>query len=495
MDPKLHLFFEPSSIAVIGASRRENSPGYVVFRNLIENHRRGVLKAEVYGVNIKGGEIFGEKLYRSITDIPSDVDHAVIVIPAKFVPKSMEECGRKGVKVATILSAGFSEIGNVELEEEVRETAKRYGIRIIGPNGLGIYDPYSGVDTLFIPERKSIGGKEIINLARPDKGFIAFLTQSGALGGALLDYLAGEHLGVSKFVSWGNKIDVEESEMLLYLLQDERTRVITIYIEALKGNARKLVRIGREVTKRKPVVILKGGVTEAGARATLSHTASLAGRTEIYYSAFKTMGAVVADGVLDMLDKAKALALQPPARGRNVGIVTNGGGPGIIVADIAEERGLRVPKLSQESLDELRRYVRDGTIPEIATFANPIDISGTATDDAYAVATEVVLADRNIDLVIVLALHHPPTLTDKMPERILSVIRDYKKPVIIMDIGLLGLSREVKEFFDRNSIPAFSLPERVVSGACGLVEYGEWLKRNGILEEYLESWRPPEAPV
>ena len=488
---KLHYFFEPRSVAVIGASTRVGSPGYVIFKNLLDNRRAGILKAKVYGVNIKGGEVLGEKLFRSVLEVPDDIDHAIIAIPAKFVPRAMEECGRKGIKVVTIISSGFSEVGEVELENKVREIGKNYGMRIIGPNGLGVYDPYTGIDTLFIPPKKIIDGKETVNLARPPKGFIAFLTQSGALGGALLDYLWGEELGVSKFVSWGNKIDVDEVDMLEYLKRDPNTRVVAIYMEALKARARELIRKGREFTLRKPIVVLKGGTTEAGARATQSHTASLAGNYRVYVGAFRQMGAIVAESVLELMDMCKALALQPPARGKNVGIVSNGGGPGIIVADQLERRGLRVPKLSDDTLRELKQAVKDGTIPSIATFANPIDISGTAGDDAYVKATEIVLNDKNIDLLIVLALHHPPTLTGRLPEKLLSVMRDSKKPVLIMDIGLGELSRYVRRIFDKNNIPSYTLPIRVASGAKALVEYGEYLARQGVINDYLESWEPP----
>ncbi|MCR8487457.1 MAG: CoA-binding protein, partial [Crenarchaeota archaeon] len=381
--------------------------------------------------------------------------------------------------------------GNVELENNVREIGKKYGLRIIGPNGLGVYDPYTGVDTLFIPKSKDVDGKEMINLARPPRGFVAFLTQSGALGGALLDYLCGENLGISKFVSWGNKIDVDEIDMLEYLKDDPNTRVVAIYVEALKERAREFVRIGREFTLIKPIVILKGGTTEAGARATQTHTASLAGDYAVYIGAFKHMGAVIVESVMELMDASKALALQPPARGRNIGIISNGGGPGIITADLLEKRGLRVPPLSDDTLRELKQAINEGIIPTIATFANPIDISGTATDEAYVRAAELVLNDKNIDLVIILALHHPPTLTSKLPDKLISVVKDSKKPVLVMDIGLGELSEYVRRRFEASNIPAYALPIRIVNGACALVNYGEYLARRGALDEYIEKWSPP----
>lgn len=494
MADKLHYFFAPKSIAVIGASAQIDSPGYVIFKNLLDNKRAGLLKAEVYGVNIKGGSALGESLYRSIMEIPGEVDHAVIVIPAKFVPDVLDECGRKGVKVATIVSSGFSEVGNVELENRVREIGKRYGIRIIGPNGLGVYDPYTGVDTLFIPKSKNVNGREMINLARPPRGFIAFLTQSGALGGALLDYLWGENLGISKFVSWGNKVDVDEVDMLEYLKDDTNTRVVAIYIEALKERAREFIKVGREFTLKKPIVILKGGITEAGARATQTHTASLAGNYAVYAGAFRQMGAVVVESVMELMDTAKALALQPPSRGKNVGVVSNGGGPGIITADLLEKRGMKVPALSDSTLRELKQAVSEGVIPAIATFANPIDISGTADDEAYVRATEIILNDKNIDLVIILALHHPPTLTSELPEKLISVIKDSRKPVLVMDIGLGELSEYVRRRFEASGIPAYTLPIRVANGAYALVSYGEYLSRRGVLDDYIKGWSPPRMP-
>ena len=487
---ELRPFFNPRSIAVIGASRHPSSPGYIIFQNLIENAKRGILKAKVYGVNIKGGEILGHRLFKSIKDVPSSVEHVVIAIPAKFVPSVMEECGEVRVKVATIISGGFSEIGNVELEKEVLRIAKKYRIRIIGPNGLGIYDAYSGVDTIFIPTYKDTDEGRKLNMPRPKPGYITFLSQSGALGDAVLDYMWGEDIGISKFVSWGNKIDVDESDLLLYLMDDETTRVVILYIEALKDNGRKLIEIGTEFSRKKPIVILKGGITEAGARATYSHTASLAGNIKIYETAFKAMGATLASNIIEVVDMAKALAYQPPAQGRNIGIVTNGGGPGIVVADLAERVGLRVPELSKETLQLLKEHVKNGLIPSIATFSNPIDITGTGTDESYTAATEAVLEDSRIDLVIVLAFHHPPTISKDMPVKLIKVIRDYKKPVLIMDMGSTDMSAWVRKKFEDAGIPAYSLPYRVVAGARALVEYGEWLRKKGILAKYIENWHP-----
>ncbi len=485
---QLRPFFDPKSIAVIGASHKPEAAGHIIFKNLIENKEKGLLKGEVFGVNIKGGELFGYKLYKSINEVPREVEHAVIAIPARFVPAVMKECGEKGVKVATIISGGFSEVGNVELEQEVKKIAKEYGIRIIGPNGLGIYDSYSGVDTLFIPSFKETDEGLKLNMPRPNPGFITFLSQSGALGDAVLDHMWGEDIGISKFISWGNKIDVDEGDLLTYLIDDETTRVIMMYIEAFRENAKRTIEIGKEVAKKKPIIVLKGGVTEAGARATYSHTASLAGNRRIYEVALRSMGAVIASNIQELVDMAKALVYQPPASGNRIGIVTNGGGPGIVMADLAEKYGLKVPPLTKSTIDALKKCVSEGLIPEIATFSNPVDISGTGTDDSYASATEVLLRDPNIDLVIVLALHHPPALTKNLPKKLIDVINRHDKPVIVMDMGSTEMSEWVRKQFDKKSIPTYPLPWRAVVAAKALVDYGIWLKKVGAYDDYVKNY-------
>ncbi|MHA1616314.1 MAG: acetate--CoA ligase family protein [Candidatus Njordarchaeales archaeon] len=488
---QLEPFFEPRSIAVIGASRDVNSPGWVIFKNLLENKAKGWLKANVYGVNIKGGELFGQLLYRSILEVPDDVDHAVIVIPAKYVPSALEECGKKNVKVASIISAGFSEIGNVELEKRVVDIAKNYGIRIIGPNGLGVFDAYSGVDTMFLPYNKPLNGEEILATPRPKKGYIMFISQSGALGVSVLDYMYGEGIGISKFISYGNKVDVDEVDMLLYALKDDSVRVVMIYIEGIKGDGRPFVKIGKEFSKHKPIVVLKGGRTRAGARAAMSHTASLAGNVRIYQVAFETMGAIVADDLVEFLDVTKALAFQPPAQGENIAIVTNGGGAGILAADKAEKVRLNVIPTPEKLLEKLKKAQEEDKIPSVATFSNPIDLSGSAFNESYTAAVEAVMEDDNIHAVLIIGLHHVPLLTSSFVDEIAKIVKKYKKPVVAVDIGGADMANWVRDRFDSHGIPAYPTPERGIVALKALVKYGLWLKKEGVLEEYLERWRPP----
>lgn len=487
---RLKPFFNPQAIAVIGASREKGTIGWAIFRTLLERKEKGHLKADVYGVNIKGGQVLGKKLYKSILKIDGKVDHALFSVPAKHVPSTMEEAGKKGVKVATIVTAGFSEIGNVELEEKVGRIGKRYGIRILGPNCMGVYDPYSGMDTLFTPKYKESDGKKLTSSPRPGKGFITFSSQSGALGVAALDYMEGQGLGISKFISVGNMLDLEEEEALLYALKDPHTKVVSMYLEGIEGG-QELVKVGKEVTKRKPIVVLKGGKTQAGARAAESHTASLGGDYEIYQAAFDQMGAILTEDLVDFVDFQKALALQPPARGNRVGIVTNGGGAGILSTDEAIKMGLDVSPFSDETRERFQQLIEEGTLPEVSTFANPVDVTGSGDIEAYAEATRTVLEDANFDAVFIIALHHPPILSMDLGKKLCEVTEEYKKPVVMANFGSAEAGNKMRMEFNKRGIPAYPTPERGMRALSSLVRYGHYLKREGELKQYLEEYEKP----
>ncbi|PVX27490.1 MAG: CoA-binding protein, partial [Candidatus Bathyarchaeum sp.] len=315
---QMHTFFEPKGVAIIGASRRSMKAGHVIFKNFVINKQRGLFNAKLYPVNPSEKTIQGFACYPSILDIKDEVDLAVIVVPAKFVPDVMREVAEKGVKSAVIITSGFSEVGNHELEKEVTLIAKNAGIRVLGPNCLGVYDSKTGVDMLFLPETKTLTtGDEVVATPRPMEGPTAIVTQSGAFGAAALDYLSGKQMGVSKFVSFGNKADITASEMLSFLLDDERTQVILFYAESI-DNGREFMEVARKVTPKKPIIALKVGRSEAGARAAASHTGSIAGSDEIYSSAFKQVGVLRAGDLEEFFDMGKALAFQAPVAGNNV---------------------------------------------------------------------------------------------------------------------------------------------------------------------------------
>ncbi len=488
---ELKPFFEPIGIAVIGASRDPWSVGWVVFKNLVENFQNGKLKARVYGINIKGGELFGQKLYKSILDIPDPVDHAIICVPAKVVPIVVDECGRKGVKVLSIITAGFSEIGQVELENKVTEIAKKYGMRIVGPNCLGVFDNHSGVDMLFVPELKKYGDKMILATPRPRPGTIFFGSQSGALGIAILDALFGADIGIAKFVSYGNKVDVDETDLLLWALKDPYVDVIMFYIEGIKHAGRLFVEIGREVSKKKPIVVLKGGRTKAGARAAASHTGSLAGDYTMYEAAFRRMGAIVTETLEEFIDTVKALTMQPPAQGYNITIITDGGGAGLLATDAAERYGLRVNPPSDYLLARLKEGIEKGVLVPFSTFANPIDVTGSATDESFVYALEAALDDKNTDTIMIIGLHHVPGVTDELPKKLIDAIRrkNTNKPVVFCDVGGAEYAIKFRRLFEKAGIPAYPTPERAALVLRNLADYGVWLKKQGVYEDYIREWK------
>ncbi len=483
-------FFNPSSIAIIGASHTPGKIGYQIVENFAINIRKGVFKGKIYLINPKGGEILGFKVYKSILDIKEEIDQAIIAVPARYVASVLEECGIKGIKAVIIISAGFSEIGNVEAEEELKRILKKYGIRVIGPNCLGIFDAYSGVDHLFVPERKATAsGRVLLSTPRPKPGYITLLTQSGAFGIAALDYMAGEGIGVSKFVSYGNRIDIDEASLMRYLAEDDTTRVIMIYAESI-GNGREFVRVAKEVSIKKPILVFKAGRTEAGARAAASHTAALAGSDAVYDAAFKQTGCVRAETMEEFFDMAKALAYQPPARGDRVAILTDGGGAGVMATDACEFNGLHVIETPDDLKMEFKNLMKKGVIPEFAAVENPIDLTGSANDEMYIIAADLLLHHPSIDSLIIISLHHPPMVTDGFIDEVAKLAAEARKPVAAVDIGMAEYSQYVRERFEKNYIPAYPSPERAVTAIKALTIYGRYLRRRNVIDKYLEEWQP-----
>lgn len=473
---EIRPFFNPSSVAIVGASKNVDKAGHVIFKNFVENKRLGLFKGELYPINPREESILGYKCFPSISKIPvSEIELVVVVVPAAYVPQVMIEAKEKHAKASIIISSGFSEVGNRELENEVKSIAVEGGIRVLGPNCLGVYDPVSGVDTLFLPITKTlISGEEVIATPRPKEGKIAVVTQSGAFGVAALDYLAGRQLGISKFVSFGNRIDLDESDLLNYFLHDERTNVILMYIESVRdGN--KFVETAKNVTRIKPIITLKTGRTKAGAKAALSHTASIAGSDEVYNAAFLQSGIIRAQNMNEFFNMGKALSMQPPARGKNICIITDAGGPAIMVADECELRGLNVESISEDGLRKLEILRESGQIPKFASLSNPIDLTGSVTSDMIAKVTEIVYNDRMVDGIILLGLHHVPGLQEDYVDRIASITSSKEKPIIACDIGETEMALYIRGKFEKFGIPAYSSPEDAASAMYALCYYGEYL--------------------
>jgi len=486
---QVNTFFEPKSVAVVGASKKITKAGHVIFKNFVDNKRRGVFKGELYPVNSHEDYILAFKCYPSINEIVDPVELVVVVVPAENIPTVMKEAAQKHAKAAVIISGGFGEVGNHELEAKVKTIAQKAGIRILGPNCLGVYDPTTGVDMLFLPETKVLTtGDEVVATPRPMSGPIAIVTQSGAFGVAVLDYMAGEQMGLSKFVSFGNKIDVKEPEMLHYLLHDEQTRVILLYAESIDAG-REFIEVAREVTKYKPIVAIKSGKTEAGARAALSHTGAIAGSDKIYDSVFLQSGVLRVRDMEEFLDVGQALAFQPPAAGNNVAIVTSAGGPAIMAVDESVSRGINVKKFSDETIQKIERLKTAGKIPSFAANFNPLDLTGSATSEMFELGTRILLEDPEIHGVMVFGLHHNPGLQEDYVDRIVNLSRNYLKPIVACDIGETEMAMYIRRRFDKQGIPAYSSPEDTARAMAALVHYGSYLKKNGLFEGYLEQFK------
>jgi acyl-CoA synthetase (NDP forming) len=485
---QLDAFFKPSSVAVVGATKRMNKAGHVIFKNFVENKNRGVFKGEIYPVNPNEDSILGFHCYPSLTHVPYEIELVVIVVPANIVPRIMREAAAKKVKDVVIISSGFGEVGNHELENEVVAIAKKACIRVLGPNCLGVYDSRTGVDMLFLPVTKVLTtGDEMVATPRPIPGDIAIVTQSGAFGVAVLDFLTGRQVGVSKFVSFGNKSDVTETEMLHNLLYDHETKVILLYVEDIKSG-REFMKVARKVTSKKPVVALKSGRTEAGARAAASHTGAIAGSDRIYDTVFAQTGIIRAKDMEEFLDAGKALAMQPPAADKNVGIITDAGGPGIMAVDECEMKGLKVKRFSEKTLQKFDRLKESGKLPRFATNFNPVDITGSGTSEMFEYATEIVFQDSEINGVIMLGMHHAPGLQEDYIDRIAKVACKYDKPIVACDIGETEMALYTRSRFDKLDIPAYGSPEAAARAMNALVAYGLYLKKNGLFNEYMENF-------
>jgi acetyl coenzyme A synthetase (ADP forming)-like protein len=486
---QMHSFFNPNSVAIVGASRKMDKAGHVIFRNFAENKRRGVFKGEIYPINPFEDSILGYETYPSVSEIPGKLELVVIVVPAKHVIDVIKDAVLKEVKAAVVISSGFSEIGNYKSENQFKTIAKEAGIRVLGPNCLGVYDSKTGVDMLFLPETRILStGDVVVATPRPMFGDVAIVTQSGAFGVAALDYLAGKQMGVSKFVSFGNKCDVDEAEMLNYLLYDEATEVILLYVEDIRSG-REFIEVAEKVTRTKPIVALKSGKTKAGARAAASHTGAMAGSDQIYNAAFAQTGVFRARDMEEFFDIGKVLSLQPPASGKNVGIITDAGGPGIMAVDECEIKGLNIPQFSEETIARFEKLKSEGKLPKFATNLNPVDLTGSVTSEMFEIATKIVFEDPEIHGIILLGLHHTPALQEDFIDKVAKVAKEYSKPIVACDIGETEMALYTRDRFDKLGIPAYFSPEDAARSMNALVRYGLYLKEKESFEQYMENFK------
>ncbi len=457
----LDFIFKPRSIAVIGASTKEGSVGRALFANILFNGYTGV----VYPVNPKAKSILGVKAYPSILDIEDEIELAILIVPAITVPAVLAECGQKRVKGAIIISAGFKELGpaGAALEQAVKERARTWGIRLVGPNCFGMINTHPEVrlNTTF--------GKVM-----PRFGNIALVSQSGAVGANALEYAEVEEVGLSKFISIGNKADINECDLLAYLKEDEETDVIALYLEDLVNPA-EFMRIAREITSHpkhpKPILAIKAGRTTEGARAASSHTGALAGSDEAYNAFFAQARVLRVETVNELIAKAAALAYQPAPKGPNVAIITNAGGIGIMATDACIRYGLKMAPLTEKTKAELRRV-----LPPAAAVNNPVDIIGDGDANRYRSAFRILLQDENVDGVI-------PIWTPTVVEEAINVAtviaeegKNSNKPILAC-IQTMGDATVIRRALLEDKIPHFHFPENAARAMAAMAEFAHLSQR------------------
>jgi len=447
----LNSFFEPTSVAVIGASRDPSKLGHSVLKNLVEGGY--VQRGAVYPINPQGGEIAGLQSYPSVLEVPGPIDLAVIVIPYKLVPQALRTCGEKGIRAAIVISAGFREAGmeGVERERELVDIAHQYQIRLIGPNCLGVIDTYTPLSASFAA-------------GTPPSGPMAFMSQSGALGTAVLDIALAGRLGLSKFVSLGNKADVSEIDLLQAWVGDQNTNVIMIYSEGMP-NGQEFIRVAREITRQKPVIAIKSGVTQSGSRAVSSHTGSLAGSEQAYQAAFSQAGILRAESMQSLFDMALAIGYQPPLAGDRIAIITNAGGPGILATDALERAGLSMARFKVETIHSLEKF-----LPDAASAANPVDVLGDARADRYKIALETVAADPNADALLVVLTPQAMTEVEATAEAVGQLANQSDKPILACFMGEASVVKGI-EILNRYNVPNYSFPERAAIALRAMADY------------------------
>jgi acetyltransferase len=456
----LRPLLQPRSIAIIGASRRQATIGNTLFHNILRQEFSGV----VYPVNPNADAVASVKTAPTVLDIAGEVDLAIVIVPADGVNRVLEQCGQKGVRGIVVISAGFGEIGDEgrKKEEEILETCNRYRMRLVGPNCMGLInaDPAVNMNATF-------------SLIFPAFGNVALGTQSGALGLAILEYARDLNIGISTFVSLGNRADVSSNDLLQYWVEDQSTDVILLYLESF-GNPRKFARIARNVALKKPIVVVKSGRTPAGSRAATSHTGALATAEVASEALFAQTGMIRVDTLQELFDVASMLSHQPLPRGRNVAILTNGGGPGILTADACAERGLELPSLSDRTLSGLKSFLSSR-----AGFSNPVDMTAEATAEEYSRALKLLAEDDGIDIAIVIFIPPIVTQAEAVAAAIRNVAPEYRrrnKVLVASFMGSRGVTFELG-FEGECCVPSFAFPEDTATAIAKAVHYNEWLNK------------------
>lgn len=463
----LQPFFTPQGVAVIGASATPGRLGYGVVTNLMRSGYRG----HIYPVNPHLSAILNLPCYPDVAAVPDPVDLAVIIIAAAGVPAALAACGRRGIRGVIVMSGGFAETGleGRQRQEELLAIAREYGIRLIGPNCVGVMDAHSGLNATFLEQM-------------PDPGYIAFLSQSGGIGGAIVDWAKGQGLGLSYFASLGNTADVTETEIMAWLAGDVRTGVIALYVEGLP-EGREFLNVAAQVGRHKPIVAFKAGGTEAGRRAVSSHTANLAGSEAVYAAAFRHSGVLVAESIEDLFGIALGLAYQPPPAGPRVAVLSNAGGPSVVAADALSRRGLIVAQPDAPALHALRAAL--GPSPQLV---NPIDLLGAASTTEFEAAARILLASPSYDALLAILI--PNTAIDLVgvADGLARAAAGQQKPVYACLMGDISIGAG-RQRLHEHRLPPYPFPEGAARSLAAAWAWQCW--RETAPPELATAFAPP----
>ncbi len=452
MDDSLRPFFSPRGVAVVGASASPQKLGYGIARNLIGSGYAG----SIHFVSQRGGELFGRQVFSDLMDIPDPVDLAVLAVPATVMAPALQACAQRGIRAAILVSAGFREAGpeGAALENECLAVARRNGIRLLGPNCIGVIDTHLPFDSSFLQP------------PMPGQGGVAFISHSGAFCAAIIDWARGEGFGFSQIVSLGNQADVNETDMLAAVAEDEHTRAIVLYLEGV-ADGRRFVKVAREITRRKPIVALKVGRYEGARKAAASHTGAMAASDDAFDAAFAKAGILRAISAEQMFDWARALETYPLPKGRRVAVLTDAGGPGVIAADALEAHGLAIAPLS----DGTRAALREA-LPPAASVNNPVDMLASASSQDYASCLQRLLNDEGVDAVLLILPPPPMFKAEAVAGAIIPSIVASAKPVVVSLMGST-LVEPARTVFEASRIPTYPFPERAASALWALAAYSD----------------------
>ncbi|GAB4530373.1 MAG: acetate--CoA ligase family protein [Anaerolineae bacterium] len=445
----LEKFFQAGSVALVGASATPGKIGHAVLDSLAKHEYQGM----VFPINPTRNEIMGIRTYPSLEDIPDQVELVVVTVDLRLVPDLIEVCARKGIHNMVIISGGGKELGGkrTELEAEIRRLARTHEVRVVGPNCIGVFDGQTRLDTFFQVQERMV---------RPKAGSLAVLTQSGTIGAAFLeDALA---TGVSKFVSYGNRTDVDEADLLAYLADDPQTGLVAMYVEGFE-DGRKFLNVAREVTPKKPVVVFKVGRTERAARASMSHTGFFGGSYNVVQGAFKQAGIIAVDSYEELVATAKALAMQPRAKGPRVAMISNGAGTMVQGIDLLKSYDLELPELSPESLRRLAEVY-----PPFYVVQNPIDVTGSATSTDYEVGIETCMHDPHVDIIMPWFVFQDTPLGEDIVQKLGRLTRAYDKPILVGAIGGGPFTIRMSQAIEAEGIPVFHSVREWIAAARGL---------------------------